>query len=45
MITVHLIILVTAFVLVLLCALSINPQRVNLGWLGLALFILDFLIK
>lgn len=38
--TVALILLVLAFVLLLLAAFNVNPPRVSLGWLGLALWLL-----
>jgi hypothetical protein len=44
MITVHFIILVLAFVLVLLYAMGARTPKIDLGWLGFALFILDFLL-
>lgn len=36
--------LVFAFVLVLLAAVNIEPQRVSLGWLGLAFYFLSLLL-
>jgi len=41
----HLILIVLAFVLALLAALNIAHPKVNLGWLALAFFFLDLLIK
>jgi hypothetical protein len=41
----HLIFLVFAFVLLALAAFSVPPGgRIQLGWLGLALFVLSFLL-
>jgi hypothetical protein len=42
---IHLILIVFAFILAILAALNIGHPRVNLGWLSLAFFFLDLLIK
>lgn len=41
---IDLILYIIAFVLLLLAAFGVNAPRVSLGWLGLALFVLTFII-
>lgn len=41
---IHLILYIIAFVLLLLEAFGVAAPRVSLGWLGLALFVLTFII-
>lgn len=42
MLPIHLILLVLSFVLVLVASFGVNPPKVQLAWLGVALFILSF---
>jgi hypothetical protein len=44
MATLHLLLLVFAFVLLLCQAFNVSLPRVSFGWLGLALWVLDILL-
>lgn len=37
--------LVVSLILLILAAFGVNPRGVNLGWLGVAFFVLTFLIS
>ena len=38
------ILLVIAFILLLLAAFGVAAERISLGWLGLAVFVLTFIV-
>ena len=44
MLSVHVILMLLAFICLLLAALGVNAPRVNLGWLGLAFWALSIIL-
>ena len=43
--TVHFVLIIIAFVLVLMSALNVQAPRINLGWAGLAVWLFSLLIS